>query len=267
MTEAAERQRLDVWLVEHGLAESREKAQALVMAWRIRVDGAPATKPGVAVHDGAVVEVTPGQEHVGRGALKLAGALDSLGVDPAGRLAVDVGASTGGFTETLLARGAPKVYAVDVGYGQLHERLRGDPRVVVLERVNARYLSVREVPEPCGLGVMDVSFISVLKILPALRGVLAPEADAVVLVKPQFEVGRFHIGRGGIVKDPALHLQALRDVAWSAQREHGYVFRGACPSPITGAEGNREFFLHLRPGGAGLATEQVEACLEKAVTA
>ena len=153
---------------------------------------------------------------MGRGALKLAGALDAFAIDPAGRVAVDVGASTGGFTETLLERGAARVYAVDVGRGQLHERLRADPRVVVRERTNARTLSGADVPEPCPLAVMDVSFISVRKILPALLGILAPGADVVVLVKPQFEVGRREVGRGGIVKDPALHLRVLRDVARAA---------------------------------------------------
>ena len=257
--------RLDVWLVEHGMVESREKAQALVMAGRVRVDGEPLTKSGMEVRPEAIVEVIPGPSMVGRGALKLAGALDAFQLDPSGRVAVDVGASTGGFTETLLGRGATRVYAVDVGHGQLHEKLRADTRVVVLERVNARQLSAREVPELCGFATMDVSFISVLKILPALRGILTPEADAVVLVKPQFEVGRFHVGRGGIVKDPALHLQALRDVVWAACREQGYVLVAACPSPIEGAEGNREFFLQLRPSGVGLTPEAVEAAIERAV--
>jgi 23S rRNA (cytidine1920-2'-O)/16S rRNA (cytidine1409-2'-O)-methyltransferase len=238
-----------VWLVEQGLAPSREKAQALVMAGRVRVNGEPATKAGTPVRDEAVVEVRPGPEHVGRGALKLEGALSAFGIDPAGRVAVDVGASTGGFTETLLARGATRVYAVDVGRGQLHERLREDPRVVVRERVNARHLSVREVPEACGIATVDVSFISVTKVLPALRTVLADGADGVVLVKPQFEVGRGQVGRGGIVRDPERHLQALRDVAASAQSEAGFAVLAACPSPIEGMEGNREFFLHLRTGG------------------
>jgi 23S rRNA (cytidine1920-2'-O)/16S rRNA (cytidine1409-2'-O)-methyltransferase len=259
--------RLDVWMVEHGLAESREKAQALVMAGRVRVDGAPASKPGDAVANGAAVELIPGPQHVGRGAIKLAGALDALQIDPTGRVAVDVGASTGGFTEMLLERGAVRVYAVDVGRGQLHERLRTDPRVVVIDGVNARSLSGREVPEPCGLATMDVSFISVLKILPALRGVLAPAADAIILVKPQFEVGRFRVGRGGIVSDPALHRQALRDVAWAAQHEMGYGLTAACASPITGAEGNREFFLHLARDGAPLAGARFESMLEEAVKA
>ena len=257
--------RLDVWMVEHGLAESREKAQALVMAGRVRVDGEPATKPGDTVAVGAAVELIPGPQHVGRGALKLGGALDALHVDPAGRVTVDVGASTGGFTEVLLERGSLRVYAVDVGRGQLHERLRTDPRVVVVDQMNARSLSAREVPEPCGLGTVDVSFISVLKILPALRGVLAPAADAVILVKPQFEVGRFRVGRGGVVSDPALHRQALHDVAWAAQNEMGYGLVAACASPITGAEGNREFFLHLARDGPPLAGPRFEAALEAAV--
>jgi 23S rRNA (cytidine1920-2'-O)/16S rRNA (cytidine1409-2'-O)-methyltransferase len=201
----------------------------------------------------------------GRGALKLAGALSAFGVDPAGRVAVDVGASTGGFTETLLARGAVRVHAVDVGRGQLHERLRQDPRVVVHDRTNARSLSPDVVPEPCSLAVMDVSFISVRLILPALLSVLAPGAEAVVLVKPQFEVGRFQVGRGGVVTDPSLHLQALRDVAIEAQRL-GYAVRGACPSPVPGAEGNREFFLHLVPGGATIGLDELETVLGKAAS-
>jgi 23S rRNA (cytidine1920-2'-O)/16S rRNA (cytidine1409-2'-O)-methyltransferase len=257
--------RLDVWLVEHGLAESREKAQALVMAGRVRVDGAPVAKAGAGVREGSVVEVIPGPQHVSRGAVKLSGALDVFGVDPSGRVAVDIGASTGGFTETLLGRGAARVYAVDVGRGQLHEKVSGDPRVVVVDGVNARNLSHREIPEDCGLGVVDVSFISVLKILPAMRSVLSSEAEALVLVKPQFEVGRFHVSRGGIVRDPQLHLQALRDVAWTAEKELHYAVRGACASPITGAEGNREFFLRLVREGDPLGTEAFDAMMVGAV--
>jgi 23S rRNA (cytidine1920-2'-O)/16S rRNA (cytidine1409-2'-O)-methyltransferase len=256
------RARLDVWLVERGLAPSREKAQALVMAGRVRVDGRSAAKPGTAVPVGAQVEVVPGPEHVGRGAPKLEGALDALGVDPAGRVAVDVGASTGGFTEVLLARGARRVYAVDVGRGQLHESLRRDPRVSVRDRVNARSLSAAEVPEPCTLATVDVSFISVLKVLPALRAVLAPEADLVVLVKPQFEAGRGQVGRGGLVKDPGLHESVLTRVATQAV-ELGYAVAGACASPIRGATGNREFFLHLRPGGTGLAAPELEDAMRR----
>jgi 23S rRNA (cytidine1920-2'-O)/16S rRNA (cytidine1409-2'-O)-methyltransferase len=203
---------------------------------------------------------------VGRGALKLLGALEAFGVDPGGCVAIDVGASTGGFTETLLEHGALRVYAIDVGRGQLHERLRQDPRVVVRDRTNARALSPALVPEPCGFAVMDVSFISVSKILEPLRGVLAPGATALVLVKPQFEVGRLQVGRGGVVRDPELHLQALVDVAAFA-RAAGYAVRGACASPVTGATGNREFFLHLVPGGEPLAADTLASVLRKAVLA
>ncbi len=242
--------RLDVWLAEHGLAPSREKAQALVMAGRVRVDGKPAQKAGAAVKTDALVEVVPGPAHVGRGALKLVGALDTFGVDPAGIVAVDIGASTGGFTEVLLARGARRVYAVDAGRAQLHDSLRQDPRVVSLERTNARYLSPEVIPELCGLAVMDVSFISVLKILPALRSVLTAVAPAVVLVKPQFEVGKEQVGRGGLVRDPTLHREALLGAARGAQTL-GYCVLAACPSPLVGQDGNREFFLHLGNGGGG----------------
>ena len=257
--------RLDVWLAEQGLSESREKAQALVMAGRVKVGGKPATKPGTPVREGQRVEVDPGPAHVGRGALKLEGALAAFGVDPSGCVAIDVGASTGGFTETLLERGALRVYAIDVGRGQLHERLRQHPRVVVLDRTNARTLSPALVPEPCGLAVMDVSFISVAKILEPLRSVLAPGACALVLVKPQFEVGRLQVGRGGIVRDPQLHLQALAGVAAFAQFA-GYVVRGACASPVTGATGNREFFLHLAASGEALPPEALDSLLRKAVS-
>jgi 23S rRNA (cytidine1920-2'-O)/16S rRNA (cytidine1409-2'-O)-methyltransferase len=257
------RTRLDLRVVERGLAESRAQAQALIMAGRVCVDGAPAGKPGAAVGAEARVELVPGPRHVGRGALKLEGALDALRLEAAGRVAVDVGASTGGFTEVLLARGVRRVYAVDVGRAQLHESLRRDARVLLREKVNARSLSRREVPEPCDLAVMDVSFISVLKILPALRGVLAAGADALVLVKPQFEVGRGQVGRGGVVSDPALQLQALVRVALGA-RELGYAVRGACASPITGARGNREFFLHLRLDGEPGAAD-LQAVLGRAV--
>jgi len=257
--------RLDVWLADHGLAESREKAQALVMAGRVTMNGERASKPGTRVREGAEISVDPGPAHVGRGALKLAGALDAFAIDVRGRVAVDVGASTGGFTETLLTRGAIRVYAVDVGRGQLHESLRTDPRVVVCDRTNARELSPAAVPEPCGTASVDVSFISTRLILPAVRTVVHEGADVVVLVKPQFEVGRRQVGRGGIVREPELHRQALRDVATAAQDLSGYAVRESCASPITGAEGNREFFLHLVPGGAPLARDRIEDLVRKAV--
>lgn len=260
----AARQRLDQRLVELGLAETRQRAQALVMAGRVQVDGQPATKPGASIKIEGRVELTPGAAHVGRGALKLIGALDAFGVDVRGQVAVDVGASTGGFTETLLERGAVRVYAVDVGRGQLHEKLRNDPRVVVRERVNARWLSLADVPEPCGVATLDVAFISLALILPALRLVLADGAIAIALVKPQFEVGRDQVGRGGLVKDPALHLQALEDVARAAEK-NGYGVLGACPSPISGSEGNREFFLHLCHGGGAQSAAAVAQALQQAV--
>jgi 23S rRNA (cytidine1920-2'-O)/16S rRNA (cytidine1409-2'-O)-methyltransferase len=257
--------RLDVWLAEAGLTESREKAQALVMAGRVKVGGRPATKPGARVREGEAVEVDAGPAHVGRGALKLRGALAAFELDARGAVAVDVGASTGGFTEVLLEAGAARVYAVDVGRGQLHERLRQDPRVVVRDRTNARALSPAVVPEPCTLAVMDVSFISVRKILAPLRSVLTPGAAAIVLVKPQFEVGRAQVGKGGLVRDPELHLQALTQVAAFASAA-GYAVREACASPVTGATGNREFFLHLVAGGGPAAEDAYRPLLRKAVS-
>jgi 23S rRNA (cytidine1920-2'-O)/16S rRNA (cytidine1409-2'-O)-methyltransferase len=259
------RPRLDTWLVEHGLAPSRAVAQALVIAGRVRVDEKPATKPGSPVRGTERVSLLPGPAHVGRGAQKLEGALDRFSVDPRGAAAVDVGASTGGFTEVLLARGARIVYAVDVGRSQLHERLRADPRVVTLEDVNARYLREGSLPEVCGLATIDVSFISVLKILPAVKKVLGEGAFLLVLVKPQFEVGRFKVGRGGIVKDPALHKEALMDVVLGATGPMGFAILGACASPLLGAKGNREFFLHLVRDGSPPSPELVRDMIEKAV--
>lgn len=252
------RRRLDVSLVERGLVPSREKAQALIMAGEVLVAGVPARKPGAPVRPDVEIELIRAPEHVGRGALKLQGALDRLGVDPTGRVAVDVGASTGGFTQVLLERGARRVYAVDVGRAQLHERLRHDPRVVVLERTNARTLSPRQIPEPCDLAVMDVSFISVRKILPALRSVLTAQAELLVLVKPQFELRRQDVGRGGLVRDPILHARAVREVA-AAAVDAGYALRAGCASPVTGSQGNREFFLRLGSAGPGVGPEGIEA--------
>jgi 23S rRNA (cytidine1920-2'-O)/16S rRNA (cytidine1409-2'-O)-methyltransferase len=232
------------------------------MAGRVRVDDKPVTKPGSPVGKSGAVHVVPGPEHVGRGAWKLEGALDRFGVDPRGLVAVDIGASTGGFTEVLLERGARKVYAVDAGRAQLHERLRADPRVVVLERTNARYL--KSLPEACDLATIDVSFISVIKILEAVPSLLRGGAPLLVLVKPQFEVGRSKVGRGGIVKDPALHAEALTAVARAAQ-DLGLGVRGAAPSALPGAEGNREFFLHLVRGGPLCSEGDVRSMIGAAV--
>jgi 23S rRNA (cytidine1920-2'-O)/16S rRNA (cytidine1409-2'-O)-methyltransferase len=245
------KERLDRLLVDRGHARSRERAQALVLAGRVLVDGRPAGKPGGAVPLEARIEVrVPDHPFVGRGGVKLEGALAALGIDPAGRTALDVGASTGGFTDCLLRRGARRVMALDVGAGQLDWSLRRDPRVTVIEGVNARYLKVGDLPETPDLVAIDVSFISLRLILPALRPLLAPRFEVVALVKPQFEVGRRDVGPGGIVTDPALHRSALLSVAREAERS-GFAVIGGCPSPITGAEGNREFFLHLGEAGGG----------------
>jgi 23S rRNA (cytidine1920-2'-O)/16S rRNA (cytidine1409-2'-O)-methyltransferase len=242
------RERLDTWLVEHGLAPSRAMAQALVMAGRVRVDEKPVTKPGSPVRENDLVSVLPGPSHVGRGAEKLEGALDRFRIDPRGLAAVDIGASTGGFTEVLLERGARIVYSVDVGRSQLHERLRASARVVVIDRTNARYLKADSLPELCDVAAIDVSFISVVKILETVSSVLSASAHLVVLVKPQFEVGRSKVGRGGIVKDPDLHRGALSMVAETATGRLHFGLQGVAASVLRGAEGNREFFLHLTRG-------------------
>jgi 23S rRNA (cytidine1920-2'-O)/16S rRNA (cytidine1409-2'-O)-methyltransferase len=232
------KKRLDVLLVERGLAETRTQAQALVLAGRVR----GYEKPGTQVDDAAELEVEAPPQFVSRGGQKLAHALDVLDIDPAGKDAVDVGASTGGFTDVLLQRGAARVAAVDVGYGQLHERLRADPRVSVLERTNARDL--RELPFSPQLVVCDVSFISVRLALPPALALAQPGWEAVVLVKPQFEAGRAEVGRGGVVRDAKVRGRVLRDVAEAALAWQGETV-GVVDSGLPGPKGNREVFLHL----------------------
>jgi 23S rRNA (cytidine1920-2'-O)/16S rRNA (cytidine1409-2'-O)-methyltransferase len=232
------KKRLDVLLVERGLAETRAQAQALVLAGRV-----PGyEKPGTPVDDGAAIEVEPGPRFVSRGGDKLDHALDALGADVRGRLCLDVGASTGGFTDVLLQRGAARVIAVDVGYGQLHPHLRADPRVTVLERTNAREL--RDVPFAPDLVTCDVSFISVRKALPPVLRLAAPGWEAVVLVKPQFEAGRADVRKGGVVRDAEVHRRVLREVAEAALAWRGQP-AGVVDSGLPGPKGNREFFLHL----------------------
>lgn len=244
------RERLDTLLVARGLAPSRERARALVLAGRVRVSGAPAGKAGALVPaDATLVVEGPDHPFVGRGGVKLQGALDRLGIDVRGLTVLDVGASTGGFTDCLLQRGAARVYALDVGHGQLDWGLRRDPRVVVLEGRNARHLVPGDLPEQVGLAVVDVSFISLRLVLPALRPLVAHGGRVVALVKPQFEVGRREVGRGGIVRDPALHRKAVLEVA-AAAVALGYGLVSGCPSPLPGAEGNREFFLALSESAA-----------------
>ncbi len=243
--------RLDHLLVERGLAPTRARAQALVLAGKVRVgagdSGRRDLKSGDMVDPGAVVDVDAGRQWVSRGAHKLIAALDAFGIDPAGLACIDVGASTGGFTDVLLARGATRVYAVDVGYGQLAERLRRDPRVVSMERVNARTLGPDTLPEPVDLAVVDVSFISLALVLGPIRSVLREGRGPIIaLVKPQFEAGRAD-ARGGVVRDPEVHRRVLRDTVGTAAAS-GLGTRAVIASPILGPEGNREFLVHLESG-------------------
>jgi 23S rRNA (cytidine1920-2'-O)/16S rRNA (cytidine1409-2'-O)-methyltransferase len=233
-------------LVERGLAASRERARALILAAQVKVDGQVVSKAGAPVAAQARVElVTPDHPYVSRGGVKLAHALDAFGLDPAARHALDIGASTGGFTDVLLARGAAAVVALDVGHGQLDWRLRNDPRVTVREGVNARYLSRDDVPSSTDLVTIDVAFISLDHIFPALGPLVPPGADVVALVKPQFEAGRGEVGKGGLVTDPAVHAAVLARVTEAASQA-GFERVAMVPAAITGATGNQEFFLHLR---------------------
>jgi 23S rRNA (cytidine1920-2'-O)/16S rRNA (cytidine1409-2'-O)-methyltransferase len=259
--------RLDELLVARGLAASRAEAARLILAGRVRAAGAPADKAGRRLPDDAPVELVQVSPYVGRGGEKLAGALAALGVAVAGRVCLDVGASTGGFTDCLLAHGARLVYAVDVGHGQLHPRLRGDPRVVVLERVNARHLDPARFAVRPTLATVDVSFVSLGKVLPAVAACLADPGEIVALVKPQFEVGRALVGKGGVVRDPARHAEAIRGVAASAGGI-GLQVAGVVASALRGPKGNREFFVLLArvlAGRVGLGAAALEAAIARAV--
>ncbi len=236
------RERLDQLLVERGLAESRTRAQALVLAGEVFSGERRLDKPGTALDPATPLEVRSRQPAwVSRGAYKLLHALDHFGIDPAGAVALDVGASTGGFSEVLLARGAAKVYAVDVGYGQLHEKLRRDPRVVAMERVNARYLE--QLPEAPDLVVCDASFIALHQILPAALRLATDDATLIALVKPQFEVGKGEVGKGGVVRDAGQHRRVCDAVEHWLAEEMGWRVLGVTPSPILGPKGNREFLI------------------------
>lgn len=242
---ATRKQRLDQLIVDRGLAESREKARALILAGEVTVDGQKLDKAGRTVPLDAHIEVAQKLPYVSRGGFKLEAALDRFGIQVSGYICLDIGASTGGFTDCLLQRGASRVYAFDVGTNQLAWKLRQDPRVIVREQVNARYLSPAEIGEPIDLAVCDVSFISVTLILPVLPSILKPSGEMVILVKPQFEVGREEVGKGGIVRDPALHQAACRKVVTAAE-DLGWRHTDVIDSPILGAEGNREFLLYAR---------------------
>ena len=247
------RVRLDQLIVDRGLAESRSRAQALLLGGKVRVgagDGARFDrKPGDLVDADLPLEITAPEPYVSRGGHKLAAALDAFGIDPAGRVCLDVGASTGGFTDVLLQRGARRVYAVDVGRGQLAEPLRRDSRVISMERTNARTLTATSLPEPVSLASVDVSFISLRLVLAPIAATFEPGGgDMIPLVKPQFEAGRGET-KGGVVRDAAVHARVLREVE-DAALEAGLEAHGSIPSPILGPEGNREFLLHLRVPGA-----------------
>ena len=266
-TATTRRVRLDLLLVERGLAETRARAQAMVLAGQVRVgegDAARADlKAGDLVPNDAPVSIAGGSRWVSRGAHKLLAALDAFEVDVSGRVAIDVGASTGGFTDVLLDRGAVRVYAVDVGYGQLADRLRRDDRVVSMERVNARTLTAETLPEPVDLAVVDVSFISLGLVLGPIRSVLRDGRGSIVaLVKPQFEAGRAE-AKGGVVRDPVVHRRVIGDVTARAA-ELGLGTRGVIASPIQGPEGNREFLVHL---GAGPSCADLERLIDDAVAA
>jgi 23S rRNA (cytidine1920-2'-O)/16S rRNA (cytidine1409-2'-O)-methyltransferase len=249
------KKRLDIALVDRGLAESREKAQALILSGKVTVDGQKASKAGHAVSAEARIDVSEPLKYVSRGGLKLEAALDRFGVSAAGRVCLDIGTSTGGFTDCLLQHGAARVHAVDTGAGQIDWKLRTDPRVILHERVNARYLSKDEIGEPVSLLVCDVSFISVTLLIPALLPLVDADGDWIILVKPQFEAGREFVEKGGIVRDPAGHRFACERVL-AAMRETGFTVE-LRESPILGGEGNREFLLYARhrtdaPSGTSL---------------
>jgi len=240
------KERIDKVMLERGLAESRARAQAMILAGDVLVREQRIDKPGQLIDSEAEIRIKGDQlRYVGRGGLKLEAALREFDINPAGRNCLDVGASTGGFTDCLLQSGAACVWAVDVGHNQIAWRLRQDPRVVVLEGQNARYLAPHQFPFLFDLATVDVSFISLMKILPAIRECLAEKADCIALIKPQFEVGKGEVGRGGIVTDPDKHRQVLFQISEGAA-EIGLLPVGLIESPITGADGNREFLIHLR---------------------
>jgi 23S rRNA (cytidine1920-2'-O)/16S rRNA (cytidine1409-2'-O)-methyltransferase len=249
-----------VALVERGLLESREKAARLILAGDVLVDGQRVDKAGALVAPGAKLELVARPRFVSRGGDKLQHALAAFAIAPRGRVAVDVGASTGGFTHCLLEQGAIKVYAVDVGQGQLDAKLRADGRVVVMEKTNARNLPVDSFTESPDLATVDVSFISLEKVLPSVFSVLGPQGEAVVLVKPQFEVGKGQVGKGGVVRDGSHHQAVIARVARFAVL-HGWHVRGATASPLKGPKGNREFFLLLTKTGRTLA--ELDALIAK----
>jgi 23S rRNA (cytidine1920-2'-O)/16S rRNA (cytidine1409-2'-O)-methyltransferase len=254
------KERLDLLVVQRGLAESRQSAQRLIIAGLVSVDGQPAAKPGTRIPLSAHLAVKAQPPYVSRGGLKLEAALDAFGLDVSDWIVADVGASTGGFTDCLLQRGAARVYALDVGYGQLAWKLRQDPRVVVMERTNARY--VESLSEVIDLATIDASFISLRLLLPQVKQWLKPGGQVVALIKPQFEAGREHVGKGGVVRDPAIHQSVLKELTfWAASK--GWGLCGLIRSPVKGPAGNVEFLAHWKPDGQDTTVSEalITACV------
>jgi 23S rRNA (cytidine1920-2'-O)/16S rRNA (cytidine1409-2'-O)-methyltransferase len=242
----ASKQRLDQLLVARGYFESREKAQRAIMAGSVSLGEQRADKPGTRVPEDVAITVKTAERYVGRGGLKLEAALAAFCIDPTGATCLDIGASTGGFTDCLLQRGAAKVFAIDVGHSQLDWKIRSDPRVVVREKLNARHLTRDDIPEPIAVCVIDVSFISLTLILPPAVALLSNGGVIVPLIKPQFELRKEDVGRGGVVRDPALHAQAVEKIRTFSTTLPGVTWAGLIESPILGGEGNKEFLACLR---------------------
>ncbi len=250
LTVSFDKIRLDISLVDRSLTTSRQRAQALIMAGKVLVNQVPVTKPGTRIRiDDHISLKGTDIPFVSRGGIKMAHALAMFAIDPKKRICMDVGASTGGFTDCLLQAGAAKVIAVDVGYGQLAWKLRQNPRVIVLERTNIRHLAVEKIPYPIELAVIDVSFISLRIVLPAVRRFLSGDAHIMALIKPQFEVGKGLVGKGGIVRDPRLHTEVVQSLKQFCDTS-GIQVLGLSPSPITGPKGNKEFLIHLKSGSS-----------------
>ena len=259
-----EKQRIDVYLFEHGLAESREKARALIMSGEVFVNDQRVDKPGTNISPEAHVEVRGNTcPYVSRGGLKLEKALRWFGVDPTGFVCSDSGASTGGFTDCLLQQGAKKVFAIDVGYGQLAWKIRNDARVVTMERTNIRHVTPEQLGEPLDLSVVDVSFISLKLVLPVIRALLKPTGQVVCLIKPQFEAGREKVGKKGVVREPQTHIEVLEQFLKTAQ-ENDFSVCGLTFSPVKGPEGNIEFLGHLRVGAGSSAIVDLPRLVEQA---
>jgi len=258
------KKRADIYVVETGLVSSREQAQRLISEGKVFADGRPVGKPSSLIEEGSHVTILEETSYVSRGGLKLEKALHRFGVNPEGMLAVDVGASTGGFTDCLLRHGAKTVVAIDVGYGQLAWSLRQDPRVIVMERTNIRYVKPDDLPQPADLITIDVSFISLKKIHDSVMGLLRPGGKIIALVKPQFEAGRERVGKKGVVKDPKVHGDILKDL-WEFYEAKGLFVRGLIYSPIKGPEGNIEFLLYLSLDGKVSSDEEREGIVEAVV--